>query len=263
MTSTTGLVWHVEVSPGVRLAVTVSGASDAPTILLANSLAADMRMWEEVTQKLVPYARLVRYDMRGHGKSDVPSEGYSLDVLASDMVAVLDTLDIDRAFVCGLSLGGLAAMQFAVQAPERARGLVIANSTACFMPASMWRDRAQTVLRDGMGALVEPTLARWFTPDFRKAAPERVNEIAAMIASAPVAGYVLADGDMRETLPGISCPTLVIAGRHDPSTPVSRSEEIAAAIPNAELIVLNAAHMSAVEDPVAFAAAVLAFVGKG
>jgi 3-oxoadipate enol-lactonase len=255
----------IEAAPGMRLAVSVTGVPDAPAIVLANSLASDMEMWTEVSALLAPHAKLVRYDTRGNGQSDAPSSGYSLDALTQDLAVLLDALALDKVVVCGLSLGGLTALNFARLAPKRVRGLVAANSAMHFPPAQMWRDRAALVLRQGMADMVEPTLARWFTPAFRAEAPERVAKIAAAIAATPPAGYaglcgVLADADLRGTLGAIACPTLIIAGRQDPSTPPACSVEIAQAIPNAVLKELDAAHLSAVEAPQSFADAVLGFV---
>lgn len=255
----------IETAPGVRLAVSVTGAPDAPAILLANSLASDMGMWAEVSALLAPHAKLVRYDTRGNGQSDAPSSGYSLEALTQDLTALLDALALDKVVICGLSLGGLTAMNFARLAPERVRGLVAANSATHFPPAQMWRDRATLVLQQGMADMVEPTLARWFTPAFRAEAPERVADIAVAIAATPPAGYaglcsVLADADLRGTLNSIACPALIIAGRQDPSTPPACSAEITQAIPKAVLKELDAAHLSAVEASQPFADAVLGFV---
>ncbi|MBB6309070.1 3-oxoadipate enol-lactonase [Xanthobacter tagetidis] len=261
---------HVEVEPGVRLAVSApddAGSAGAPTVVFSNSLAADMGMWDEVAALVSPHARLVRYDTRGHGRSDAPDGPYSLAVLAADLAAVMDALDIRCAVICGLSLGGFTGMRLAIDAPERVAGLVLANTAASFPPAAMWHDRARAARADGLAPLVAPTLERWFTPQFRSARPERVAQIGATIGAVSGEGYascceVLAAEDILAELGGIACPTRVLVGRHDPSTPPARGEEIAAAIPGADLVALDGAHLSAVEAGAAFADAVLGLLRR-
>lgn len=260
-------VRHVEVEPGVRLAVSEAGTAGAPTVVFSNSLAADMGMWDEVAARLAPHARLVRYDTRGHGRSDAPDGPYSLALLAADLAAVMDALEIHSAVICGLSLGGFTGMRLALDAPERVDGLVLANTAASFPPAAMWHDRARAARADGLAPLVAPTLERWFTPAFRAARPERVAQIGATIGALSGEGYascceVLACEDILAELGGIACPTRVIVGLHDPSTPPARGEEIAAAIAGADVCAVEGAHLSAVEAGDAFADAVLGLLHR-
>lgn len=251
----------IEVEPGVRLAVEVSGAPDKPAIVLSNSLAASFGMWDEVAALLAPHARIVRYDTRGHGRSDAPDSGYALEAIGGDVLAILDALEIERAIICGVSLGGLTAQWIGIHAPDRVSGLVLANTAANFPPESMWRDRAAAARKDGVAPFVEASLQRWVTAEYRATHDARVAELADMIASTSPAGYagcceILATANTLPDLPRIACRTLVIAGSQDPSTPPARSDEIAAAIPGASTVVLVAAHISCVEAPAGFADAV-------
>jgi 3-oxoadipate enol-lactonase len=260
-------VQHIEVEPGVRLAVSVSGAADKPAILFSNSLAAAIGTWDEVAERLAPYAHLIRYDTRGHGRSDAPPTGYGLDRLGADAVALLDALQIERAVVCGLSLGGLTGMWLGIHAAKRLAGLVLANTAPNFPPPALWLDRAKAARDGGVAQFVEPSLARWFTQRFRAAAPARVAEIAGIIAATSPVGYagcceVLAATDLSADLASISCPVRVIVGDQDPSTPPERGAEIIAAIPDTDLVTLAAAHLSAVEASDAFAAALIDFLPR-
>ena len=267
MSTTPASLQRITVEPGVSLQVRVSGTPGKPALLLSNSLAADLSTWDEVEALLAPHAFIIGYDTRGHGRSDAPGEGYTLGRLGADILAILDALGIDKAVVCGLSLGGLTAMWLAAHAPHRVAGLVLANTAANFPPPTLWQDRAKAVLEGGIGPFVAPTLERWFTPRFRAAAPARVAQIGGVIAATSPAGYagccgVLARSDVAGDLAAITCPTLVIAGLHDPSTPPARAEEIRAGIAGAQLATLDAAHISAVEAPDAFSAALLDFLPR-
>lgn len=258
-------VQHIEVEPGVRLAVRVSGAADRPAVVLSNSLAADIGMYDEVAERLAADARLIRYDTRGHGQSDAPESGYSIERLGRDVIAILDALKIERAVVCGTSLGGLTAMWLGIHGADRVSGLIPANTAANFPPETMWRERAATVRANGVASLVQGSLERWVTPGYRAKHPARVAQLAQMIETTSPAGYagccdVLAETNLLPELSKITCPVRVIAGLHDPSTPPSRAEEIVSAIKGAEVVALDAAHISAVEAPDAFAAAIRGFL---
>jgi 3-oxoadipate enol-lactonase len=262
-----GDVRQIAVEGGIKLAVSQSGAMDKPAIVFSNSLATSFGMWDEVVEALAPHARLVRYDTRGHGQSQAPDSGYTIDTLGNDVIAILDALDIPKAVICGVSLGGLTAMWLGIHAPARVSGLVLANTAASFPPETMWRDRAATARQSGVGAFVAPSLDRWLTAAYREAHQARTAELGAMITGTAPAGYagcceVLATTNLLSDLPRISCPVSVIAGQHDASTSPARAEEIAAAIPQADVAVLEAAHISCVEQPAKFTALVRALSDK-
>ncbi|RQR24597.1 3-oxoadipate enol-lactonase [Burkholderia sp. Bp9142] len=256
---------HTQTRDGATIAFeyNISDPGEPLPILFSNSLASDKSIWDEVVAAL-PELQLIRYDTRGHGQSTLGEHPANIGTLGSDALAVLDALSIDRAIVCGLSLGGLTAMWLGVHAAERVAGLVLANTAASYPPPQMWRDRYVTALAEGMEPLVDATLQRWFTPSFRTDGNPVVEEITRMIAAIDPQGYaecakVLEVEDLGTSLPQIRCPSLVIVGSHDPSTPPSRGEELVAAIPGASMATLNAAHMSCVEDPAGFAALIRTF----
>jgi 3-oxoadipate enol-lactonase len=267
MLGATQQITQVEAEPGVRLAVEAAGDPNQPTLLLSNSLAADMTMWDEIVARVADQFRIVRYDARGHGRSDVPVGPYTIERLGRDALAIMDALDIRRAVFCGLSLGGLTGMWLGASHGERFDGLVLANTAASFAPAKMWHDRAEQVRANGVQPLVGATMERWLTKAYRENHPGRSAALRAMVEGTPAAGYaacceVLARTDMQPHLSRIDCPVLVICGTHDPSTPPARGEEIVAAIKDATMVTLDAAHISAVEAADAFAAEVRKFVSR-
>jgi len=256
---------HIEVEPGVHLAVQGPTSSDKPVVMLSNSVGAAMGMWDEVVEHLSGELRFIRYDTRGHGRSDVPSGACTIAHLGRDAIAILDAMKVQRAIFCGLSLGGLTGQWLGVNEARRFDGLVLANTAANFPPASMWQQRADAVRADGMTVLVKPTIERWFTERFRTSDKARTQEIAEMFAATPVEGYaaccgVLASSDLEPNLHQIACPVRVICGAHDPSTPPSRGEELVAGLREGTMVTLDAAHISAVEASRAFADELLAFV---
>lgn len=267
MATTASVIERIEVEPGVHLAVNVPASLSKPVIVLSNSIGASMGMWDEISDRLSGQVSLVRYDTRGHGKSDVPTGPYSIERLGLDVLAILDALKIQQTFFCGTSLGGVTGMWLGANRGERLTGLGLANTAANFPPASMWRERAAAVRTNGMSSLVSATLDRWFTKAFRDRAPERIKQMAEMIGATPSEGYagccdVLAVADLRPRLSDISCPVQVICGAHDPSTPPARGEEIVAAIKGAQMVTLDAAHISAVEAPDAFARELTKFMSR-
>jgi 3-oxoadipate enol-lactonase len=235
--------------------------------VLGNSIGASRGMWDELVERLNPVARIVRYDARGHGRSDAPNGPLTLERLRRDVLKIMDNLNIERAAFCGLSLGGLTGMWLGANAPNRVSGLVLANTAVHFPPPSLWKERAASVRTGGLGPLVKPTLDRWLTKRFQEAAPARVAEIEQMVRSTTREGYaacceVLADSDMTPQISRIACPVRVIVGEHDPSTPPSRGAEIVAVIARADMITLDAAHISSVEAADAFAISVREFISR-
>ena len=255
---------RVALPAGHSLFLSQSVAGDGPPVLFLNSLAADRTMWSGVRAALAN--RSVAYDARGHGDSDIVPGDATVADLAADALAVMDASGLDRAVLCGLSLGGLTAMHVAGTAPDRVAGLVLANTAPNFPPESMWRDRMAQARDTGFAAMVQPTLERWLTADFRARDAETATAVREMLERMPPEGYAaacaaLATGDETAHLQGWQGPTLLIAGAHDQSTPVARHEEMKALAPQAEMVVLDAAHVSAIERPAEFAAALARFIG--
>ncbi|HML08399.1 MAG TPA: 3-oxoadipate enol-lactonase [Xanthobacteraceae bacterium] len=250
---------------GCAIHFEVEGPERAPVLMLSNSLGTDLHMWDEQVAPLARHFRLVRYDRRGHGKSGVPKGPYSMERLGRDVLAVLDGLGIERINWCGLSMGGMVGQWLGANAAHRIDKLILSN-TACYYPdKSFWADRLNSVRANGMPALVGPTMERWFTEDFRERAPAAIARMSEIFLKTDREGYIgcleaIRDMDHRPLLPKIKAPTLVIAGRHDPATPLAGNEFIRAHIPGAKLTVLEAAHIANVEQPQAYADAVLGFL---
>jgi 3-oxoadipate enol-lactonase len=240
---------------GCELHYELDGPAGAPTVALINSLGSDISVWNEQIRSLGERLRVVRFDLRGHGRSPVPAGPYSLAELGSDLVALLDRLGIARASLCGLSLGGAVAMWAAAHAPERVDRLAVCFSSDQFGPPQGWLDRAALVRRAGTAAVADAVVARWFTTATTIARPELIRRMRAMIAATPAEGYAgcceaLAGIDLRAELGSIAAPTLVLSGSDDPTTPPEHGRRIAAAIPGADFVEIGAAaHLGNVELP--------------
>ncbi len=226
------------------------GPDDAPVVVLSNSLGTDLHLWDAQVAALARHLRVLRYDTRGHGQTPATPGPYTLDALAGDALALLDHHGIERASFAGVSLGGMTAMAVALAAPERVDRLVLCCTSAALGPAQGWHDRAALVRAQGMAAVVDAVLARWFTP---AAPPALVEPVRAMLLATDPDGYAacceaIAAMDLLRHLPGITAPTLVITGADDPATPPEHGQAIAAAIPAARLLsVPSAAHLANVE----------------
>jgi 3-oxoadipate enol-lactonase len=250
---------------GCRLWYSVEGREGGEALLLSSSLGTSAELWAPQLPELSRQFRVVRYDTRGHGRSDAPPGPYTLERLGRDALAVLDAAGVSRAHVCGVSLGGLTAMWLALVAASRVGRLVLANTDARIGTGETWEQRARDVRTRGMAAVAAATMERWFTEGFRRRSPETCEAIRAMVAACPPEGYIgccgaLGTADLRPQLSAISAPTLVIGGLHDPVLATTAAAELSARIPGARLVTLPAAHLSNVEQPAAFTAAVLRFL---
>ncbi len=252
---------------GCRLGYYVDGDPRAPSLLLSNSLGTTHELWAPQVEGLASMFRLIRYDTRGHGASDAPDGDYTIEMLGLDALAILDAAGATRAHVCGLSLGGLTAMWLAVHAPTRVDTLVLASTAARICDANFWQERIDHVRASGLRPLAEGSMGRWFTDRFRAGHPEIVAGYRRMLEACPVAGYAsccaaLRDADLRGEIGGIAAATLVIAGTHDPVTPLADADAIRARIHAARVTVLDAAHLANIEQADAFNSRVLAFINE-
>ncbi|MGO1070500.1 3-oxoadipate enol-lactonase [Lysobacter sp. CA199] len=256
---------HITVGDGVRIAYRFDGDADKPVLVLSNSIGTTVQMWDAQIPALTRHFRVLRYDTRGHGGSDVPAGAYSLDRLGRDAIELLDALRIERAHFLGLSLGGMIGQWLGVHAPERIDRLILSNTSAYLGPAGQWDQRIAAVLQaPDMRETAQMFLGNWFPAHMLHSAAPVVEEFRAMLlATRPqgLAGSYAAvrDMDLRRTIALIPVPTLVIAGEHDTVTAASHGEAIAATIPGAKLLTFPAVHLSNVEFGEAFENAVIEF----
>jgi 3-oxoadipate enol-lactonase/4-carboxymuconolactone decarboxylase len=252
---------------GARLYWKLDGEASKPTVLLLNSIGTDMGSWNQALPHLLPQFRVLRMDTRGHGASDATPGDYTLALLADDAGAVMDAAGIASAVVCGVSLGGMIAMTLALHVPDRLQALVAA-CTSPQMDATSWSARIATVQAGGTAAIADAALGRFFAPAFAHAHPEVIDSARAELTTMSAVGYAGCGAAIRDmTLQGeiaaITVPTLVIGGALDVSTPFSdHGAKIAAAIPGAKTVLLDAAHLAQIEQPAAFASAVRGFVSS-
>ena len=234
----------------------ISGPARAPVLVLTGSLGTSLSMWEPQLPVLARRFRVVRCDVRGHGGSPVPPGPYSIDELGADLMETLDALEIERAHLCGLSIGAMISLWAAAHAPDRVARLIACCTTAHFgaPAAAAYRERAALVRAEGLETIADAVIGRWFTPGFATARPDVVGEVRAGLVATPRVGYAacceaLAGLDLTAELARIAAPTLVIAGAEDQATPPEHGEAIAAAIPGARLAVVPAAHLANIERP--------------
>lgn len=249
---------------GASIGWSLEGPDDRPVLMLSNSLGTSRAMWQPQLSAFTTRYRVLRYDTRGHGQSAVTPGDYGLDRLGRDMVNLLDALGLDQVDFCGLSLGGMTGQWLGVFAPERVKRLVLANTSAFMGPPAGWQDRMNRVRADGMAAIADAVVARWFTPAFA-GSPEAAEVLQTLLGTDP-AGYTgccaaIRDMDLRRIIALIDRPTLVISGLQDPATPPEHAALIHQAIAGSTLVSLDASHLSNIEQPEAFAEAVLTFLG--
>jgi 3-oxoadipate enol-lactonase len=245
----------------VTLHYRLDGRDDAAPLLLCNSLGTTLELWDPQVPALAAQFRLVRYDQRGHGRSPVPVGPYSIDDLGRDALALLDDLGLERVSFCGLSIGGMVGMWLAAEAPARIERLVLCSTAPSLPPRAQWLERAATVRAEGVSAVADATLARWFTP---RAPGDLVETFRAMLVGTPAEGYAgcceaLAELDLHERLAAIEAPTLVVTGEGDPVAPPEAGVQLAAAIADASHVTIAAArHLTNAEQPATFTQHVLA-----
>jgi 3-oxoadipate enol-lactonase len=226
-------------------------------LVLLHPLALSARAWGEFADRLANQFEVIAVDARGHGESGWDGESFTMNDLADDVLAVLDGLSLDRAHLVGMSMGGSAAINFAGRYPGRVAGLVLADTTAWYGPEAptTWAERAEKALSVPRPKQVPFQVDRWFTEEFRRTQPEKVNRVAAIFletnsSAHAAASLAMGDMDSRELLANISAPTLVLTGVEDYATPPEMGAEIAAGAPQAEARVLDALrHLSLIERP--------------
>lgn len=245
----------VTMGDGTRIAYRLDGPEDRPILLLSNSIGTTLEMWDVNIPKLTEYFRVLRYDMRGHGRSDVPVGAYSIDRLGRDVIELVNALDIARFHFLGLSLGGFVGQWLGIFTPERVERLVLSNTAAFLGPAAKWDQAIADVLKaEDMKATAEMFLENWFPHAMLQSHNATVDKFRSMLMETDKVGLagawaVVRDTDLRNAIALINRPTMVIAGRNDTVTSAEAGKEIARRISGARLHILATVHLSNVEMP--------------
>lgn len=233
----------------------VLGQPCAPAIMFANSLGTDCRLWDEIGAALAARYRVIVFDQRGHGLSEVTPGPYDINTLAADALALADHLGLEKFGFVGLSVGGLVAQRLALMAPSRLCALVICDSAAKIGTPESWDARINAVATNGLPSLCAAVMERWFTPGYRGARPFELAGWSRMLNATPEAGYIatcmaLKAADLTADIAGIKAPTLVVCGDDDQSTPPELVKQTAALIPGARFeLISDCGHIPPAEQP--------------
>lgn len=250
----------------IELNCIIEHTKDLPWLILSNSIATNLSMWDEVATSLSEYYRVVRYDQRGHGRSDAPSGMYSIELLAEDLLALMDMLGIEKATLVGISMGGMTVLSTGKKYPDRIEKLVVCDCGPAASPASaaQWQDRIKKVSQDGMASIVEETIGRWFTPEALAAPIPVVEKVADMVRTTPAAGFIGCAGalsmfDLRSRLEDLKIQSLFVAGEHD--AVIGGTKQLHEMVPNSQFRAIpNAGHLCNLENPEAFLAVLKDFL---
>ena len=253
---------------GIQIRYADEGPADAPVVVMSHSLSAELGMWEPQAAALKDRYRVIRFDTRGHGGTDVPAGPYTLDMLADDAIGLLDGLGLKSVHWVGLSMGGMIGQTAVLKAPQRFRTLTLADTSSGYPPEAVagWAERIDAARQNGMAPGVEGTIERWFSPGFVASDGPLINTVREMIRNTPVEGYcgcgaAIARLNVTPRLGEITTPTLVICGEDDPGTPLAMSEIMRDGIPNAKLAILPVCrHLSNLEDVFGFNKALIDFL---
>jgi 3-oxoadipate enol-lactonase len=253
---------------GISFNVAIDGPDGAPWLVLSNSLMTNLSMWDDQVAELKKSFRVLRYDQRGHGGTQATEGAYRFDLLVADIIALLDALAIKRAHFAGISMGGMTALYLAQRHPQRFDRIVACDCGPASTPASaqQWKERIELAAERGMEALVEPTIGRWFPPEFLAGKAPVLDQVREMIRTTPFAGFrgcalALSDYDLRPGLAGIDRPTLLVVGTKDAT--LAGIRQIKEAVRGSALVELEGAgHISNLEQPAAFTGAIRDFLNK-
>lgn len=251
---------------GARLAYRLDGAADAPVVMLSNSLMSTHAMWDKQMDALLAHFRVLRYDTRGHGRSEVTPGPYLMEQLADDAAGLIDHTGVGPVHFVGLSMGGMTGQQLAVRHPAKVASLALCDTASEMPTRAMWNERIATARAQGAAGLVDATIRRWFVAGFIEREPQDIAEVREMILTTPTEGYAACAGavrDMSQThlLSRIQAPTCIIVGREDPACTLAASQVLHEHIAHSTLHVIDdAAHLSNIEKPAEFTALLMDFL---
>jgi 3-oxoadipate enol-lactonase/4-carboxymuconolactone decarboxylase len=253
-------------SDGLILHYHTCAAGSAEPLILIHALGTDLRLWDEVVALLTPHTVIIRYDLRGHGLSSVPPAPYSIRDHADDLKALFDYLELRQAVVCGISVGGLIAMQFALDHPDCVTKLILCDTDAKISSPEFWDNRIAAVRERGLDAISADILARWFAPEMKQKQPANWEGFRLMLSRQNVEGYIgvcasLRDADLRGDVHRLRLPVFVVCGENDMATNPESAGRLAASIPDSRLMLIpECGHLPPVEQPETFAHHLLGFL---
>jgi 3-oxoadipate enol-lactonase len=252
---------------GTTLHYEFDGPEGGPVVMLSNSLASNLTMWDLQMPALTGAGfHVLRYDSRGHGRSAAPQGPYSIEMLADDAAGLMDAVGVAEAHFCGLSKGGMVGQMLGTRHAGRLLSLALCDTTAHMSPPDAWNERIEAVRGGGMAAVVDATLDRWFTKPGQARLPDEVAKVREMVLGTPVEGFcacceAIREMDQRESIRGITARTMVVVGEQDPGTTVEMARFIHERIPGSKLAVLpDSAHFCNVEQADAFNETLLGFL---
>ncbi len=261
---------------GVNIHFDVLGPADGLPVVFSNSLGTDFRIWDDLIEAIKSdiaadvgnqrRLRFIRYDKRGHGLSDAPAPPYSMDEHADDLIGLLDHLEIDKALIIGLSVGGMIAQSVAARIPARITAIVLSNTAHVIGTRQVWNDRIGAVADNGIKSISDGIIERWFSPEFQLAEPSKLAICRNMLERTTMDGYIgtgaaIRDCDLTATTRQISVPVLLIAGSKDGSTPPDLMASTHSLIANSRFkIVEGSGHLPCIEQPVETARLILDFM---
>lgn len=250
---------------GVKLHWSAAGDSQKPSIVLLNSIGTDMSLWDLAVPELLGDLHVIRMDARGHGQSDAPAQDYTLADLADDVIAVMDGAKVDKAIVAGVSLGGMTAMELALRHPSRVNALILICTSAA-MDRAAWSDRVTKVRAEGMTAIADLAIGRFFSKEFSAAHPDVVSRVRASLIAMSAAGYAgagaaIRDMNLLDRLSALQLPTLLVVGENDLSTPyIGHGEVLESSLRAPTLVTLPCGHLAPLEVPHELVDAIINFL---
>ena len=252
---------------GVTLHWRSDGPEDGPALVFSNSLGTDLRIWDPLLPHLPEGWRLIRYDKRGHGLSDLPDGEWGMGDHVADLMGLLDGLGVTDVVVCGLSVGGLVAQGLAAERPDLVRVVILCDTAAKIGDPALWDDRIRTARENGIGAMADAVMERWFTPAFRR---DRADFplYRNMLTRTTPGGYAgtcaaIRDTDLRESTGRLTLPCLAVCGDQDGATPPDLVRETASLIPGSRFeLIRGAGHIPCVEQPEALGALITDFLAE-
>jgi 3-oxoadipate enol-lactonase len=249
----------------VKLYYEWSGEEHLPILVFSNGLGTNVHMWDSQVESFSQHFRLLRFDARGHGQSSVTPGPYTVEQLSGDIVHLLDALKIERAYFCGVSMGGLIGMFLGTNHAKRFHKITLCSTAAKIGTSDTWTTRIQTVQRGGMKAVADTVVDRWFTAGFRAKNSAELQRVRAMLEATNPDGYMAScaavrDSDQRDTIGNIQLPCLIIVGSEDPGTPPTEAHFLQKTISGAQLVELQGSHLCNIENKDEFNEHVLQFL---